>query len=48
MSSENTSYFTKENLDGYLKELGKEYRRLNGKRIPAEIRLSLPMSCVRI
>lgn len=37
MSSENTSYFTKENLDGYLKELGKEYRRLNGKRIPAEI-----------
>ena len=29
--------FTKENLDGYLKELVKEYRRLNGKTMPAEI-----------
>lgn len=29
--------FTKENLDGYLKELGKEYRRLSGKTMPAEI-----------
>lgn len=37
MSSENTNYFTKENLDNYLKELGKEYRRLNGKSMPAEI-----------
>lgn len=37
MSSENTNYFTKENLDDYLKELGKEYRRLNGKSMPAEI-----------
>lgn len=29
--------FTKENLDTYLKELAKEFRRLNGKSIPAEI-----------
>lgn len=29
--------FTKENLDSCLKELGKEYRRLNGKKMPAEI-----------
>lgn len=34
MSSEN---FTKENLDTYLKELAKEFRRLNGKAMPAEI-----------
>lgn len=30
-------YFSKENLDGYLKELAKEYRRQNGKNIPAEV-----------
>ena len=29
--------FTKENLDTYLKELAKEFKRLNGKSIPAEI-----------
>ena len=29
--------FTKENLDSYLKELAKEYRKLNGKTMPAEI-----------
>ena len=29
--------FTKENLDTYLKELAKEFRRLNGKSMPAEI-----------
>ena len=29
--------FTKENLDLYLKELAKEFKRLNGKKIPAEI-----------
>jgi hypothetical protein len=29
--------FTKENLDVYLKELGKEFRKLNGKKVPAEI-----------
>lgn len=34
MSSEN---FTKENLDTYLKELAKEFRRQNGKSMPAEI-----------
>lgn len=37
MSSENTSYFTKDNLDTYLKELAKEFRRLNGTSMPAEI-----------
>lgn len=29
--------FTKENLDHYLKELAKEFRRQNGKSMPAEI-----------
>lgn len=29
--------FTKENLDSYLKELAKEYRKLGGKNMPAEI-----------
>lgn len=29
--------FTKELLDQYLKELAKEYRRINGKSMPAEI-----------
>ncbi len=29
--------FTKENLDKYLKELGKEFRKLNGTKMPAEI-----------
>ena len=29
--------FTKENLDQYLKELAKEFRKLNGKTIPADI-----------
>ena len=29
--------FTKENLDGYLKELAKEFRKKNGTRMPAEI-----------
>jgi len=29
--------FTKENLDAYLKELGKEFRKLNGTKMPAEI-----------
>ena len=29
--------FTKENLNTYLKELGREFRKLNGKKMPAEI-----------
>lgn len=29
--------FTKENLDSYLKELAKEFRKRNGNKIPAEI-----------
>ena len=37
MSSENKIFFTKENLDTYLKELAKEFRKLNGKDMPAEI-----------
>lgn len=37
MSSEQKAVFTKENLDTYLKALAKEYRRLNGKTIPAEL-----------
>lgn len=30
-------FFTKENLNQYLKELAKEFRRLNGNVVPAEI-----------
>lgn len=37
MSSEHTSVFTKQNLDTYLKELAKEYRKLNGTSVPAEL-----------
>lgn len=37
MSSENTNSFTKDNLDTYLKELAKEFRKLNGTSMPAEI-----------
>lgn len=29
--------FTKENLDDYLRDLGKEFRKINGSKIPAEI-----------
>ena len=32
--------FTKDNLDNYLKELAKEYRRVAGKNMPAEIVLA--------
>lgn len=37
MSFEKENHFTKENLDTYLKELAKEFRRINGKSMPAEI-----------
>jgi len=37
MSSDAEKTFTKDNLDTYLKELAKEFRRLNGKAMPAEI-----------
>lgn len=36
MSSELTT-FTKDNLDTYLKELAKEYRKLGGRKMPAEL-----------
>lgn len=29
--------FTRENLDSYLRELAKEFRKKNGSRMPAEI-----------
>ena len=32
-----TNYFTKVNFDTYLKELAKEFRKLNGKTMKAEI-----------
>lgn len=34
-----TESFTKENLDLYFRELAKEFRKLNGKKMPAEITL---------
>ena len=37
MSFDNESIFTKENLDGYLKELAKAFRKRNGTSMPAEI-----------
>lgn len=37
MSSEESSYFTKENLDTYLRELAKEYRKRSGRAAQAEI-----------
>ncbi len=37
MSSDNTNYFTKDTLDTYLKALAKEYRKMGGKMMPAEI-----------
>ncbi|MBQ9662800.1 MAG: hypothetical protein IJV40_06580 [Oscillospiraceae bacterium] len=37
MSSEKRFEFTKENIDLYLKEVAKEYRKHAGKKIPAEL-----------
>lgn len=37
MSSENTNTVNKENLNTYLSELAKQYRKLNGKSVRAEI-----------
>lgn len=37
MSIENTNVFKKDNLDLYLKELAKEYKKLVGRNMPAEI-----------
>ena len=37
MSSEKQYEFTKENIDTYLKELAKEYRKQVGKGMPAEL-----------
>ena len=37
MSSEKHFEFTKENVDGFLKELAKEYRKQVGKAMPAEL-----------
>lgn len=30
-------FFSSENLDTYLKELAKEFRKINGKTVPAEV-----------
>ncbi len=37
MSSDSKNVFTKENIDTYLKELAKEFRKINGKSMSAEI-----------
>jgi hypothetical protein len=39
MSSEKRFEFTKDNIDVYLREVAKEYRRLGGKNMPAELTL---------
>ena len=37
MSSETKFEFTRQNIDSFLKELAKEYRKQVGKAIPAEL-----------
>ena len=37
MSSDDRIVFTKDNIDAYLKALAKEYRKLGGRKLPAEI-----------
>lgn len=37
MSSEQKIFFTKENLDSYLKEVSREYRKLSTRAMPAEL-----------
>lgn len=37
MLSDNVNVFTKENLDTYLRELAKGFKKINGKSMPAEI-----------
>ena len=37
MSYSNQTAFTKDNIDTYIKELAKEYRRLGGRNLPAEL-----------
>ena len=37
MSSDDRIVFTKGNIDTYLKALAKEYRKLGGRKLPAEI-----------
>ena len=37
MSSDKQTEFTKENIDTYLKEIAKEYRKQIGKKMPAEL-----------
>lgn len=37
MSSENSEVFTKDNLDRYLNELSKEYKKLGGRKVPIDI-----------
>ena len=46
MSSDLRFEFTKENIDIYLKELGKEYRRQSGKGMPAELKYKSDLSDV--
>ena len=41
MSSDRPIEFTKENIDTYLKEVAKEYRKQLGKNMPAEMILNM-------
>lgn len=37
MSFKYSRVFTRENMERYLKEVAREYKKLNGKAMPAEI-----------
>ncbi|MCM1040768.1 MAG: DUF6036 family nucleotidyltransferase, partial [Ruminococcus sp.] len=37
MLSDSAKGFTKDDIDFYLKKIGKEFRKLNGSKMPAEI-----------
>lgn len=37
MSTDNSKVFTKENLDLYLNELSKQYKKMGGRKLPVEI-----------
>jgi len=45
MLSDNKIEFTKDNLDIYLKDVAKEYRKRIGKNMSAKIKLNIELLC---